>query len=76
MTYPGDPSALLLGSEDATTCHILILREPMSGVTGLAHVDVLHADSLDKIRDEILQLAKERIAKESGEEIREQMVYL
>ena len=29
----------LVGSEDATTCHICVLREPTSGTTGLAHLD-------------------------------------
>ena len=29
----------LLGSEDATTCHVVVLRDAAAGVTGLAHID-------------------------------------
>ena len=29
----------LVGSEDATTCHILVLRESTSSTVGLAHLD-------------------------------------
>ena len=29
----------MLGSEDATTCHIVILRDTNTGTTGLAHLD-------------------------------------
>ena len=29
----------LLGSEDATTCHVVVLRDVAAGVTGLAHID-------------------------------------
>ena len=29
----------VVGSEDATTCHICVLREATSGTTGLAHLD-------------------------------------
>jgi len=35
---PSD-SVGMIGSEDATTCHIVILRDSESGVTGLAHLD-------------------------------------
>ena len=34
-----DDSMELLGSEDATTCHIVILRDTNTGTTGLAHLD-------------------------------------
>ena len=34
-----EDSLELLGSEDATTCHIVILREVESGVTGVGHLD-------------------------------------
>ena len=38
----------LLGSEDATTCHVLVLRDTASRarVTGLAHVDSEDAEQL------------------------------
>ena len=29
----------IVGSEDATTCHIVILRHISTGVTGVAHID-------------------------------------
>jgi len=35
---PGDRMDML-GSEDATTCHIVIVRDVETGVTGLAHLD-------------------------------------
>ena len=34
----------LLGSEDATTCHIVILRDTNTGTTGLAHLDTDEPD--------------------------------
>jgi len=36
---PADDKIDFLGSEDATTCHLLILRHTGSGVTALAHFD-------------------------------------
>ena len=36
----------LIGSEDATTCHVVVLRHVTSGVTGLAHVDSDEPDQL------------------------------
>ena len=38
VVAPGD-HLNLIGSEDATTCHIVIIREVRTGVTGLAHLD-------------------------------------
>ncbi|XP_075035875.1 protein N-terminal asparagine amidohydrolase [Mixophyes fleayi] len=38
-TTPNDSSISFLGSEDATTCHILVLRHTGSGATCLAHCD-------------------------------------
>ncbi len=38
-THPSDPSALVLGSTDATTCQVAVLRHPTSGVTAVAHLD-------------------------------------
>ncbi|XP_077131231.1 protein N-terminal asparagine amidohydrolase isoform X2 [Ranitomeya variabilis] len=38
-TTPGDSSISILGSEDATTCHIVVLRHTGSGATCLAHCD-------------------------------------
>ncbi|KAM3916099.1 protein N-terminal asparagine amidohydrolase [Leptodactylus fuscus] len=38
-TTPADSSISILGSEDATTCHIIVLRHTGSGATCLAHCD-------------------------------------
>ena len=38
VVAPGD-NVKMIGSEDATTCHIVILRDVHTGVTGLAHLD-------------------------------------
>lgn len=38
VVAPGD-SMRMLGNEDATTCHIVILRDTHTGVTGIAHLD-------------------------------------
>ncbi|KAK7003923.1 protein N-terminal asparagine amidohydrolase [Biomphalaria glabrata] len=38
-TSPKDPAISILGSEDATTCHIAILRHTGSGATSLIHFD-------------------------------------
>jgi len=41
----GDENITVLGSEDATTCHIVVLRHTGSGVTSLGHFD---GDNTDK----------------------------
>ncbi|CAN2391532.1 N-terminal asparagine, partial [Pristimantis euphronides] len=38
-TTPSDSLISILGSEDATTCHIIVLRHTGSGATCLAHCD-------------------------------------
>eukprot|EP00092_Neocalanus_flemingeri_P071761 GFUD01088222.1.p1 GENE.GFUD01088222.1~~GFUD01088222.1.p1 ORF type:complete len:338 (+),score=87.59 GFUD01088222.1:223-1236(+) len=38
VVAPGD-NVNMVGSEDATTCHVVILRDIHTGVTGLAHLD-------------------------------------
>ena len=38
MVAPGD-NVSMVGSEYATTCHIVIIRDDHTGVTGLAHLD-------------------------------------
>ena len=40
VTHPDDPEVRLLGSEDATTCHVAVFRHPVTGVTALAHFDL------------------------------------
>ncbi|KAM4697580.1 protein N-terminal asparagine amidohydrolase [Rhinophrynus dorsalis] len=39
VTTPNDRFISILGSEDATTCHIVVLRHTGSGATCLAHCD-------------------------------------
>jgi len=39
VVSPADERVDVLGSEDATTCHLLVLRHTGSGVTALAHLD-------------------------------------
>ena len=38
VVAPGD-NVNMVGSEDATTCHVVILRDVHTGVTGVAHLD-------------------------------------
>ncbi|XP_054762807.2 protein N-terminal asparagine amidohydrolase-like [Lytechinus pictus] len=39
VTIPSDNIVKILGSDDATTCHIIVLRHSGSGATALAHLD-------------------------------------
>ncbi|XP_072029573.1 protein N-terminal asparagine amidohydrolase-like [Amphiura filiformis] len=39
VTTPQDSVVDVIGSEDATTCHVAVLRHTGCGVTGLAHFD-------------------------------------
>jgi len=39
-----DDRVEMLGSEDATTCHIVILRDSNTNTTGLAHLDTDEPD--------------------------------
>ena len=43
----------LLGSEDATTCHIVILRDTNTGTTGLAHLDCDDPAQLETLEREV-----------------------
>ncbi|XP_053355522.1 uncharacterized protein LOC128527190 isoform X3 [Clarias gariepinus] len=38
-TTPADSSVSVIGSDDATTCHLVVLRHTGSGATCLAHLD-------------------------------------
>lgn len=49
---PGDPM-VMLGSEDATTCHIVIVRDVETGVTGLAHLDNDEPNDFLKLEREV-----------------------
>lgn len=48
ISVPEDENVHILGSEDATTCHILVLRNPETGKTGIAHLDRISKHSMDK----------------------------
>jgi len=39
VTVPHDKNVSILGTDDATTCHIAVLRHSGSGAVGLAHFD-------------------------------------
>jgi len=47
VTHPGNQSVSIIGTEDATTCHVIVLREPSTGATGIAHFDSAEQDELD-----------------------------
>ena len=49
---PGD-NMNMIGSEDATTCHIVIIRDKHTGVTGLAHLDTHQSEDLLTLEKEI-----------------------
>jgi len=43
-THPGDlldngQEVVACGTEDVLTCHVIIMREPATGVTAIAHFD-------------------------------------
>ncbi|XP_078097017.1 protein N-terminal asparagine amidohydrolase [Mustelus asterias] len=43
-TTPKDDSVSILGTEDATTCHLVVLRHTGSGATSLGHCDGLETE--------------------------------
>ena len=47
VTHPHDEVIRYIGSSDATTCHIVIIRDPLTGVAGAAHMDSVHYSHLD-----------------------------
>ena len=46
----------ILGSDSASTCLLVLLRHPASGVAGLAHLDTLSEDSEDSLDNQLVQL--------------------
>ena len=44
-----DDDVEVVGSDHATTCHILILRDGVTGVTGLAHIDSDNEEQVDDL---------------------------
>ena len=45
----------MLGSEDATTCHIVILRDNNTNTTGLAHLDTDEPDQFLCLEREVAE---------------------
>ena len=60
ITCPKDKSIQYIGSSDATTCHIVIIRDSDTGVSGVAHIDSLNQDHLNKFVGKITNLVKLR----------------
>ena len=58
LSHPGDPNARYLGSEEATTCHVVVIREPQSGATVLAHLDCGNSTHLRKVTESVVELAR------------------
>ncbi|XP_060066595.1 protein N-terminal asparagine amidohydrolase-like isoform X2 [Ylistrum balloti] len=56
VTSPEDGVFNILGTEDATTCHIVVLRHTGSGAVCLAHFD---GSGVQKAAKEMLRLVKE-----------------
>lgn len=46
-------SLIYLGSEDATTCHIIVLKNSASGKAALAHLDQVCSKSIEKIASQL-----------------------
>ena len=42
-----------VGSEDATTCHIVVIRNKNSGKTALAHLDDVCPNALDHVTKQV-----------------------
>ena len=61
ITCPKDKSIQYIGSSDATTCHLLIIRDRETGVSGVAHIDDVKSDHLNKFIDKITNLVKIRL---------------
>lgn len=56
VTHPGDPHVHWIGSEDATTCHIIILRHAKTKVTALAHMD--SCQGLDLVMKKVIEVSQ------------------
>ncbi|XP_059078493.1 protein N-terminal asparagine amidohydrolase-like [Tigriopus californicus] len=66
VTHPGDPRVQLMGSEDATTCHIIILRHAKTRVTALAHMD--SCQGLDLVMNRATEVAQS-VSREPGVDV-------
>ena len=48
-----------VGSEDATTCHIVVIREQSSGKTALIHLDDVNSSALDHVTKQVCDGSEE-----------------
>ena len=61
ITHPQDEHIKYIGSSDATTCHLLLLRDNLTGVSGVAHIDEVNSSHLNNFISKVRKLANERI---------------
>eukprot|EP00096_Caligus_rogercresseyi_P005472 TRINITY_DN2099_c0_g1_i1.p1 TRINITY_DN2099_c0_g1~~TRINITY_DN2099_c0_g1_i1.p1 ORF type:complete len:374 (+),score=103.91 TRINITY_DN2099_c0_g1_i1:238-1359(+) len=57
VTHPHDNKVTILGSDDITTAHLLIIRHTGSGATGFCHLDGGHEDGISSMIQRILSLS-------------------
>ena len=60
IASPDEDFIQYLGSSDATTCHILIIRDAVTGVSGVAHIDSVNASHLNDFIHKLKHLANEK----------------
>ena len=60
ISCPKDKSIQYIGSSDATTCHLVIIRDPVTGVSGVAHIDDVKPSHLDKFISKVRNLVQVR----------------
>ena len=64
VVTPDDSCVQVMGTDDATTCHMLVIRHSTSGVTGLVHLD--GCNSGQAITDVITEIEKMSKGKPAG----------
>lgn len=58
VTYPNDPAGVrIMGTVDATTCHAVIIRDPLSGATGITHAGYCNENVLNALCEKVCQLS-------------------
>ena len=60
ITHVEDECIKYIGSSDATTCHLLIIRDTTSGVSGVAHIDSVNTSHLNAFISKIKNLASKK----------------
>jgi len=74
VTYPGDPGQTkIIASSDATTCHVVIVRDPVTGAVALTHLSQLQAlgtsilaKMIEKVNGLSFWLQRDRYEGEAG----------